>query len=146
MRISTIFCLLIVVLGCETPETKENTPFEREKELYSYFSKIDFELDDSTNHIFILQTNRCGSCTEEVLTFISSEFSDSISKKTFILSSESEAITRVLKKISNSMLYIDSNNRLGKHGLSYAEDIYLKFNKKGIENWFFMNHQTLKNL
>ncbi len=134
------------IVCCQLNTTRNPLIFERQKELYKYLEDTKLTLDNNINHIFILQTDKCGSCTDEVIGFITSHFSKSDEKKIFILSNEVKTISEELKKISNSTLLVDSNFELGRNGLSYTEDIYFKFDKKKIESWYFINHSIIQEL
>ena len=144
------FILLLIIfttiINCQLNPTKNLSMFERQVELHKYFENTKLSLDSSINHIFILQTDKCGSCTDEVIAFITSHFTESSENKIFILSTDVKVISDELKKMPNSTLLIDTNFELGRNGLSYAEDLYFKFNKKKIESWSFLNHSTIQEL
>lgn len=141
-----IFISTFIFISCQQNTPKIAAPFERQDEIFKYFERTNIKLDTNITHVIIFQTEKCGTCTDEVLSFVSTHFNTNEEKKIFILSSGVKKITDKLTEISNSVLVVDTNFELGRNGLSFAEDLYIKFNNKKIESWSFLNHSSIESM
>jgi hypothetical protein len=138
-----ILIFVIAFQSCNTNKAK-SLPFERQKELLKYFDCLNLKFDETINHVFIFQTNKCGSCTDEVMDYIVKEYKKNDDKKTFIVSTNTKPIINVLKTIKNNKIYIDVDYNLEKYGLSFAKDLYVQMKNNKIESWTFLDHSTVK--
>jgi hypothetical protein len=133
---------LYFILGCNNTHVNS---FERTNEFFDYLKKHNIALSDSMTNVFILQTDKCGSCTESVIDFIYKKYYMSSEKKLFILSSNKIDIVTKLTLIPKAIIFIDPNHNLDKFGLLNAQDLCLKIDKKEIKEWFFMNNEFIEN-
>lgn len=140
----TLTINFFIALFCSCNNVPVNS-FERADELFEYLKKHNLSLSDSITNVFILQTDKCGSCTESVIDFIYKKYYMSSEKKIFILSSNKTDIVTKVSLISQATVFIDSNHSLDKYGLINAQDLYLKIDKNEIREWFFMNNEFIEN-
>lgn len=96
---------------------------------------------DTCRFIFVLQTNKCNSCTKEKLENIYREIKENkIGSPLFILhTKDQQVLTFLNKQFAKPPLrvIIDKNNQLGTYGLSFMKNIFIQTCDNKIKSWKF---------
>lgn len=140
MKICGLFLgISIFLFSCQ------NKPFEREKELFDYLSKVqNIDLLEKKN-IVILQANFCGACTWEVVSFLKEELPQTAIPTYIIFSGSQAEIEKQLGQIESKYVHIviSEENMVGRYGLQYTKDLYFNIEKKKINTWGFLKSEEL---
>lgn len=80
------------------------------------FSNIDSDL------VVVLQTDACGSCTQEVLNLITSKLESTSCNALIILSEYDDSVVSSLSEIKNSTLRVSNKEALQRYGLRRSSD------------------------
>ncbi|MEM8524750.1 MAG: hypothetical protein AAGG68_08900 [Bacteroidota bacterium] len=143
LKSSHIFLLFFILnlLGC-----KNNASFEREQEVINYLQKIhSVELSDQAI-VIMLQTNFCGACTEDVLSFIGKSISNVRIPIHLVLADDSMKIVGQLKDFEHVNVLIDKDFSLERYGLRYPTDLFFLIDHQSIRYWSFIEESHFKSI
>jgi peroxiredoxin len=121
--------------------------FERDKELYQYLSKVhDLNLDKK-KVIIILQTDFCGACTNNVISFLNEELEKLQIETIIIFSKNKKEITSQFdKENSNIKILFDKEFQIEKFGLQFTSDLFFLFENSYIQYWNFIEEEEFKSI
>lgn len=145
-KIKSYFPLLLLTtlfLSCNSLKK-----FDREQELNSYLTKVHYIDLKHPKIVILLQTNFCGACSQEVITFISNELKQSKMQTIIILSKEDKKIISELSSLNNKevVILIDREYELEKYGLLFTSDLIFLFENSSISFWEFIEEEKFSEI
>lgn len=124
-----------------------NQTFEREQELLSYIEK-ECSLDVSTERwVVLLQTDMCGACTNQVITFILQEMHcDSIPVLVLFSSHNEQLLRRICHNEGNLQCHVAVNYNFERYGIRYTDDMLFLISESKIREYYRLSQDRLRSI
>jgi hypothetical protein len=132
-----IISALLLLYSCKTP-------FEREKEFFTYLKEVQrMELSEK-QLVLLMQTNFCGACTEEVQAALASYIEAQNLKTTVVLSSNEKEVKAFFQELPSSPdVRIDPAYKMEQYGMKFTSDLLVIFEEGRILSWAFLDDKGL---
>lgn len=118
---------------------------ERVNNITAYLNAANIELKNECTQIFILQSNKCGACSEDDYAALKEQFTNLKNKPSiFILTEKNVNFLSFIKQNFDAVatnVYYDTDKKLSKYGLFFLKNLYINYCNKKVKEWKFIKKE-----